>query len=109
MPPAAARFDHCKQDLRWKHDRTGGMVTVHPQHVSAAMLEAVDTALAVGKAPERVLQPFGRGAPVEREDGGVLAWSNGQAEAHRVAREEARGRPRREDAADDGGGGARVM
>src|SRR2546425_165352 len=73
MPPAAARFDHCKQDLRWKHDRTGGMVTVHPQHVSAAMLEAVDTALAVGKAPERMLQPFGRVPPVELKDGGLAA------------------------------------
>ena len=45
------------------------MVTANPQQVSPAMLETVDTALAVGKTPERALQPFGRVPPVELEDG----------------------------------------
>ncbi|OLD47844.1 MAG: hypothetical protein AUI48_02110 [Chloroflexi bacterium 13_1_40CM_2_68_14] len=85
------------------------MVTVHPQHVSAAMLEAVDTALAVGKAPERMLQPFGRVPPVELEDGEVLAWSNGQAEPLRLVQEKAQVRHRRKYAAGDLGGEAFVF
>ena len=48
------------------------------------MLEAVDMALAVGKAPERTLRPFGRMEPVELDDGEVLAWSKGQAEPLRL-------------------------
>src|SRR5437868_3083544 len=79
------------------------MVTVHPQHVSAAMLEAVDTALAVGKTPERALQPFGRVPPVELEDGEVLAWSNGQAEPLRLVQGKAQMRHRRKYAAGVGG------
>ena len=85
------------------------MVTVHPQHVSAAMLEAVDTALAVGKAPERMLQPFGRVPPVELEDGEVLAWSNGQAEPLRLVQGKAQVRHRRKYAAGDLGGEAFVF
>ena len=85
------------------------MVTVHPQHVSAAMLEAVDTALAVGKAPERMLQAFGRVPPVELEDGEVLAWSNGQAEPLRLVPGKAQVRHRRKYAAGDLGGEAFVF
>src|SRR5438445_465517 len=85
------------------------MVTVHPQHVSAAMLEAVDTALAVGKAPERMLQAFGRVPPVELEDGEVLAWSNGQAEPLRLVQGKAQVRHRRKYAAGDLGGEAFVF
>ena len=85
------------------------MVTVHPQHVSAAMLEAVDTTLAVGKAPERMLQPFGRVPPVELEDGEVLALSNGQAEPLRLVQGKAQVRHRRKYAAGDLGGEAFVF
>src|SRR2546430_3319617 len=60
------------------------MITVHPDEVQSAMPEAVDMALAVGKAPERTLRPFGRMEPVELDDGEVLAWSKGQAEPLRL-------------------------
>ena len=60
------------------------MITVHPEQVSSAMLEAVDMALAVGKKPERTLRPFGRMEAVELRDGEVLAWSKGQAEPLRL-------------------------
>ena len=79
------------------------MVTANPQQVSPAMLEAVDTALAVGKTPERALQPFGRVPPVEIEDGEVLAWSNGQAEPLRLVQGKAQMRHRRKYAAGVGG------
>jgi len=79
------------------------MVTANPQQVSPAMLETVDTALAVGKTPERALQPFGRVPPVEIEDGEVLAWSNGQAEPLRLVQGKAQMRHRRKYAAGVGG------
>jgi len=79
------------------------MVTANPQQVSPAMLETVDTALAVGKTPERALQPFGRVPPVELEDGEVLAWSNGQAEPLRLVQGKAQMRHRRKYAAGVGG------
>ena len=79
------------------------MVTANPQQVSPAMLETVDTALAVGKTPERALQPFGRVPPVEIEDGEVLAWSNGQAEPLRLVQGKAQVRHRRKYAAGVGG------
>jgi HAD superfamily hydrolase (TIGR01484 family) len=85
------------------------LVTVHPQHVSPAMLEAVDTALAVGKTPERMLQPFGRVPPVELQEGEVLAWSNGQAEPLRLVHGKAQVRHRRKYAAGDLGGQAFVF
>ena len=85
------------------------MVTANPQQVSPAMLEAVDTALAVGKTPERALQPFGRVPPVEIEDGEVLAWSNGQAEPLRLVQGKAQVRHRRKYAAGDLGGEAFVF
>jgi len=79
------------------------MVTANPQQVSPAMLETVDTALAVGKTPERALQPFGQVPPVELEDGEVLAWSNGQAEPLRLVQGKAQMRHRRKYAAGVGG------
>ena len=79
------------------------MVTANPQQVSPAMLETVDTALAVGKTPERALQPFGQVPPVEIEDGEVLAWSNGQAEPLRLVQGKAQVRHRRKYAAGVGG------
>ena len=85
------------------------MVTANPQQVSPAMLETVDTALAVGKTPERALQPFGRVPPVEIEDGEVLAWSNGQAEPLRLVQGKAQVRHRRKYAAGDLGGEAFVF
>ena len=56
------------------------LITVHPDHVARAVLEAVDMVLAVGKAPDQTLRPFGAAPHVELKDGEVLAWSNGQAE-----------------------------
>jgi len=56
------------------------LITVHPDHVARAVLEAVDMVLAVGKAPEETLRSFGRVQRVVLEDDEVLAWSNGQAE-----------------------------
>src|SRR5437660_1193028 len=85
------------------------MVTANPQQVSPAMLETVDTALAVGKTPERALQPFGRVPPVELEDGEVLAWSNGQAEPLRLVQGKAQMRHRRKYAAGNLGGEAFVF
>ena len=60
------------------------LVTVHPESISPAMMEAIDTVLAVGDAPERTLRRFGGAPPVELEDGEVLAWSNGQIEPLRL-------------------------
>jgi HAD superfamily hydrolase (TIGR01484 family) len=60
------------------------MITVHPEQVSRVMLDAVDMALAVGKAPERTLAPFGRAPAVKLRDDEVLACSNGQAEPLRL-------------------------
>jgi len=85
------------------------MVTANLQQVSPAMLEAVDTALAVGKTPERALQPLGRVPPVELEEGEVLAWSNGKAEPLRVVQGKAQVRHRRKYPAGDLGGDAFVF
>lgn len=60
------------------------LITVHPERVSSAMLEALDTALAVGSAPEETLAPFLGGEevpPVALDPGEVLCWCNGQVEA----------------------------
>ena len=57
------------------------MITVHPEKLSSAILEVVDMALAVGDAPEHTLQPFGEVPETRLEEGEVLAWSNGKAEA----------------------------
>ena len=59
------------------------MITVDPHHLSRAIIEAVDTALAVGIAPEEALAPFLRGKkidPVRLRDGEALCWSNGLVE-----------------------------
>jgi hydroxymethylpyrimidine pyrophosphatase-like HAD family hydrolase len=56
------------------------MITVHPEKVSPAMLEAVDMVLAVGDSPEQTLKPFGKVPKVRLEHGEVLAWANGKAE-----------------------------
>ena len=60
------------------------MITVHPEKVSPAMLEAVDLALAVGDASGQVLRPFGKVPKVALEPEEVLAWSNGSAEPLRL-------------------------
>ena len=60
------------------------LVTVHPEHVSRAMLDAIDVALAVGKSPEATLRPFGSIPRVQLEEGEVLAFSNGHAEPLRL-------------------------
>ena len=56
------------------------MITVHPEKVSASMIDAVDVALAVGDAPEHTLAPFGKVSRASLREGEVLAWSNGKAE-----------------------------
>jgi hypothetical protein len=60
------------------------MVTVHPENLSPAMLEVIDTVLAVGEAPEKTLRPFGASKHVELQEGEVLSWSNGQIEPLRL-------------------------
>jgi len=63
------------------------MITVHPERVSPAMIEAVDTALAVGERPGQTLAPLLRGRGVPRTapgDGEVLSWSNDQIEPLRL-------------------------
>jgi hypothetical protein len=60
------------------------MITVHPEKVSQAMLDAVDTALAVGDAPQQTLKPLGKVPKVVLEDDEVLAWSSGKAEPLRL-------------------------
>jgi haloacid dehalogenase-like hydrolase/Helicase HerA, central domain len=56
------------------------MITVHPEKISPAMLEAVDTALAVGDSPEETLRALGKVAKVELKEGEVVVWCNGKAE-----------------------------
>ena len=60
------------------------LITVHPEHVSRAMLDAVDVAIAVGEAPELTLRPFGAAPRIELQEGEVLVWSNGKAEPLRL-------------------------
>ncbi|HZS33498.1 MAG TPA: HAD hydrolase family protein [Methylomirabilota bacterium] len=59
------------------------MITVHPNHVSPAILSAVDVVIALGKAPRQTLGNFasGRGTPVpdgpaldDLPSGEALAW-----------------------------------
>jgi hydroxymethylpyrimidine pyrophosphatase-like HAD family hydrolase len=52
------------------------LVTLHPERISPAVLEAVDTALAVGDAPEATLRAFGPVPPIPLEQGEALALSN---------------------------------
>jgi hydroxymethylpyrimidine pyrophosphatase-like HAD family hydrolase len=56
------------------------LVTAHPDRVSPAVVEAVDTVLAAGDRPEETLRPFGKTPPVRLAEGEVLCWSNGQIE-----------------------------
>jgi HAD superfamily hydrolase (TIGR01484 family) len=56
------------------------MITVHPEKISPAMLEAVDVVLAVGDSPETTLRAFGKVPKAEVKEGEVLAWCNGKAE-----------------------------
>ena len=64
----------------------GGLVlmTPHPERLSAAVLQAVDTVLAAGERPEETLRPFGgaRREPLLEDE--VLSWSNGQIEPLRL-------------------------
>jgi len=57
------------------------MITVHPEKISQAMLDAVDMALAVGDAPQQTLKPLGKIPRVVLEDGEVLAWVERQGRA----------------------------
>ena len=60
------------------------LVTIDPEHVSPAMIESVDTVLAVGKEPEKTLRLFGASRPVKLREGEVLSWSNGKVEPIRL-------------------------
>jgi hydroxymethylpyrimidine pyrophosphatase-like HAD family hydrolase len=58
------------------------LVTVHPIHLSPAVVRLVDAVLAVGKSPEQTLQDFAQSAgveepdlsPLELEEDRVVAW-----------------------------------
>ena len=58
------------------------LVTVHPVHLSPAVVKLIDAALAAGKDPEDTLRGFAQAAglkepglsPVELQEGQVLAW-----------------------------------
>lgn len=56
------------------------LLTAHPERLSAAVLQPVDTILAAGDRPEETLRPFGEGRPAQLFEGEVLSWSNGQIE-----------------------------
>jgi hypothetical protein len=78
------------------------MITVHPDKISPAMLEAVDLALAVGSSPETTLRVVGNAPKVEVREGEVVAWSNGKAEPLKlVAAKEQQRRHRHKYAAGD--------
>ena len=61
------------------------LITAHPERLSGAVLQAVDTVLAAGDRPEETLRPFGGGRPARLFAGEVLSWSNGQIEPLRLA------------------------
>jgi len=58
------------------------LVTVHPEHITPAMLDAVDVAIAIGQAPDRTLEGFARAArrPLDwpetlaHQPGQVVVW-----------------------------------
>ncbi len=52
------------------------LITPHPERISRAMLEAVDTALAVGNAPQETLRAFGPVPAISLEKGEALSLSN---------------------------------
>jgi HAD superfamily hydrolase (TIGR01484 family) len=62
------------------------LITVHPDHVAPAALEAITMVIAVGQAPEQILGKFSAAvqlpspdiAPVTLEAGEALAWTRGQ-------------------------------
>lgn len=68
------------------------MITVHPDEVSPAMLQTVDTVLSVGQGAEDTIGRFckalgvkpPRVPEVELEKGEVFAWRRGEAEPTRV-------------------------
>jgi HAD superfamily hydrolase (TIGR01484 family) len=60
------------------------LVTVHPEHLSPAIRDAVDTVLAVGDSPRETLRSFGEAPDVALEKDEVLCWSNGEMEPLRL-------------------------
>ena len=60
------------------------LLTSHPERLSRAVLQAVDTVLAAGDRPEETLRLFGEVRPAALLEGEVLSWSNGQIEPLRV-------------------------
>lgn len=68
------------------------LITLHPDHISPAVLEAVDTVLAVGDAPQETLRAFGPVPAIPLEEGEALALSNRLIEPLRLVPGEARHR-----------------
>jgi hydroxymethylpyrimidine pyrophosphatase-like HAD family hydrolase len=58
------------------------LVTVHPEKVARVMLDAVDTAIAVGNDPEETLRSVSGGAVLrlKPEEGEVVVWTGDQME-----------------------------
>ncbi|HEY5677367.1 MAG TPA: hypothetical protein VIR81_11285, partial [Myxococcales bacterium] len=71
------------------------LITVHAEQIPPAVLEAADTVLAVGDAPQQTLRAFGPVPAIPLEEGEALAFSNRVVEPVRLA-PEARRRPLRE-------------
>jgi len=59
------------------------LITVHPDHVSPAVLSLIETIITVGESPEKAIQAFGEALgqpypelnPVKLESGEALVWS----------------------------------
>ncbi|MBC8163261.1 MAG: HAD-IIB family hydrolase [Roseiflexaceae bacterium] len=62
------------------------LITVHPDHVTPAVLSLIETIITVGESPEKAIQAFGEAlgeaypnlAPMKLEPGEALVWSRAQ-------------------------------
>jgi hypothetical protein len=63
------------------------LITVHPDRLAPAILETIDTAIAVGDDPGATLEAFTGGVALRSapQEGEVAVWSNGQVEMMRLA------------------------
>jgi hypothetical protein len=68
------------------------LITIHPEHISPSMLEAVDTVLAVGEAPQETLKAFGPVPAIPLRQGEGLALTNRLVEPVRLVPGEAQHR-----------------
>jgi hypothetical protein len=68
------------------------LITVHPDHLAQAALQAVDTVLSIGHAPVKVFEAFGTATgaaphmvgPTELQQGEMLAWFPREGRTHRL-------------------------